>query len=534
MRALLLLATVAASACSGKGSFELVLALPSDPGLRPTGMTTVTVVLTHPGEQPIATTSVLDGNEFSTGDLEVGTGIRIEVQLRDVSNRLVGVGESAEPIDIVADESVTVTIPVRRPFVYASNGAALFSFDPTLEPTDTQFQGQIMGVAVPQVVVSVGGDRLAVVASESLSVISTDTNEIVGMPIALPGTTQDAAAVPGSNKVAVAYDGGIAIVDLDTRNVVDAPVGAVDRVTVGPGADGRMLAHGLIGRLEPSTSPLDACTGTSSVVTIDVETPAPETMPRTLSEPASDIAAAPENVGLFATLPCSDRVARVDNGMLSDFADLERAAVVAVAGGRVYAAGTRASDTRCKDPSENTVACLATSPKRCPISGLAPPNEVDFVRDGANMVVISVPLAGGMPITIELPARRETIFDALDPANQHAQVLQAFGAVPRDLVALPGGQFVGLVATSNYYIHELEDPGSGIIILPCLDATTADWMLLDLASASVAQRVRTSCALTVGQADIFQDWACDDPPLGESSAFGDYVPRSVGALFGAR
>jgi hypothetical protein len=59
-------------------------------------------------------------------------------------------------------------------------------------------------------------------------------------------------------------------------------------------------------------------------------------------------------------------------------------------------------------------------------------------------------------------------------------------------------------------------------------------MLLDLASAAVAQRVRTSCALTVGQSDIFDSWECDEPPIGERSSFGDYVPRSVGALFGAR
>jgi hypothetical protein len=510
-----------AASCTSQGSFELVLALPSDPALRPTGMTTVTVVITREGEQPIATTSVLEGNSFSTGDLQVANDVRIEVQLRDVSNRLVGVGEAAEPVDIIADENVVLEIPVRRPFVYASNGTSLFSFDPTLDSTDSNFQGQIMGVSVPKVVVSVGGDRLAIVSSTQLTVLSTDTNKLVGSPITIPGPANDAAAVPGTAKVAVAHAQGISIVDLDTGAVVNAAVGPVDRVTVGPGSDGGVQAHGLIGRVEPS-----------SIVSIDVEAPDSETLPQTLAEPVSDLAAAPENVGLFAALPCSNRVVRVENGMFMPFAELDRASVVAVAGGRVYAAGTKQAETVCRN-GNSTVACSAASVTRCPVDPPTPTNEFDYVEEGAHLVVLSVPLAGGMPIRIDVPARRETIFDAADPAEQHAQVLSALGTVPRDLVALPGGQFVGLVATSNYYIFQLAD-GLGTVILPCLDATTADWILLDLASASISQRVRTSCELTVGDADIFTMWACDEPPLGERSAFGPYVPQTVGALFGAR
>ena len=527
------IAGLGAASCTSQGSFELVLALPSDPALRPTGMTTVTVVITREGEQPIATTSVLEGNQFSTGDLQVANDVRIEVQLRDVSNRLVGVGEAAEPVDIIADENVVVEIPVRRPFVYASNGTSLFSFDPTLDSTDSKFQGQIMGVSVPKVVVSVGGDRLAIVSSTQLTVLSTDTNKLVGSPITIPGPANDAAAVPGTAKVAVAHAQGISIVDLDTGAVVNAAVGPVDRITVGPGSSGGLQAHGLIGRVEPPLLPLETCGGApSSIVSIDVDAPNGETLPQTLAEPVSDLAAAPENVGLFAALPCSNRVVRVENGMFMPFAELDRASVVAVAGGRVYAAGTKPAVTVCRN-GNSTVACSSASVTRCPVDPPTPSNEFDYVDEGAHLVVLSVPIAGGMPIRIDVPARRETIFDAADPAEQHAQVLSALGTVPRDLVALPGGQFVGLVATSNYYIFQLAD-GLGTVILPCLDATTADWILLDLASASVSQRVRTSCELTVGDADIFRSWACDEPPLGERSAFGPYVPQTVGALFGAR
>jgi hypothetical protein len=229
--------------CAGEGSFDLQLVLPQDPMLRPNGMTTVTVVLTPGDQPPVATTSVLDGNSFSAGDLAVANDVRIEVQLRDVSNRLVGVGEAPDPIDIVANERTEVSIPVRRPFVYASNGSALFSFDPTLDATDTQFQGQLQ-ITGPQVAVSVGGDRLAIVGSNQLTVITTDTNKPVGSPIALTGITRDAAYVPGSRKVAVASDVGIAIVDIDSGEIQSTSVAGVDRVTVGPADDGRILAHG--------------------------------------------------------------------------------------------------------------------------------------------------------------------------------------------------------------------------------------------------------------------------------------------------
>jgi hypothetical protein len=527
-------------ACTTEGSFELVLTLPSDPDLRPTGMTTVTVTLTEPGQQPIATTSVLENNQFSTGDLALARNVRIEVQLRDVANRLVGVGAAAEPVDIVADRNTIVEIPVRRPFVYAASGTTLFSFDPTLEPTDTRFQGQLPGVAAPQVVVSVGGDRLAIVGSSQIGVLATDTNQLVGTPIPLPGVTRDAVAVPGTRKLAVAHDQGIAIVDLETGTVANTTTGgAVDRVTVGPSADGRQRAHGLVGRVRPNINPLQTCTGSSAIVSIDVDAPPPDATPVALSEAVADLAAAPESAALFAALPCSGRVARVEGAIdggsspsLADFATLERAGVVAVAGGRVYAAGTRASVPHCINQVGQEVACQPNSPALCPPSGPTPANSVDYVTDGARLIVQSIPLGGGMPITLELPARRETIFDDDDPAKQHAQVLQSFGVVPLDLVVLPGGQFVGVITTNNYYIQQLSQGLN--VILPCLDTTTADWLLVDLGSSSISQRVRTSCALVVGPANDFPNWKCDVPPLGERSTFGDYVPISVGAMFGAR
>jgi hypothetical protein len=160
--------------------------------------------------------------------------------------------------------------------------------------------------------------------------------------------------------------------------------------------------------------------------------------------------------------------------------------------------------------------------------------HLGYVDQGARLVVQSIPLAGGAPVTLELPERRETMIDKSDPAEQHAQVLHSLGIVPLDLVAQPGGQYVSVVATSEYYIESLTDQLTGDQILPCLQASTGDWMLLDMASSSVAQRVRTECDLTVGPSSLFPQWKCGAPPDGEDTMEGNYMPTSIGALFGAR
>ena len=117
-------------------------------------------------------------------------------------------------------------------------------------------------------------------------------------------------------------------------------------------------------------------------------------------------------------------------------------------------------------------------------------------------------------------------------AEQHAQVLHTLATVPLDLVALPGSQYVSLVTKNTYYIESLSD---GLqILLPCMKVTTGNWYLIDLASSSLAQRVRSQCDLVYGQNAYFRTWKCDAAPEGQRSTQGDYMPIGVGALFGAR
>lgn len=539
MRPLVFVACVAG--CTSTGSLNLTLQLPSDEGLAPQGETTVTVIATGSDGSPTTNTAVLDGSSFSAGEFPVEDGVKIDVLLRDVSSRLVGVGESSALVDIKAETETDLTLPVRKPFVYAtttSTSGPLIAYDPTLDSRDANFQTKLDGITGPMFAVSAGGDRLAVVGNDAVQVIDTSTNQVIGDPINLPDVVHDATSVPGSHRIAVGTEGGISIVDLDKGTVTSAATAAVQRVTVGLSDTGGLVAYGLVSRVAPPVGPLDSCGGSSQLVAVDVENPT-TVEPTPIDTALSDIAADPTSTALFATAPCDGQVVRLDGSSPTEIAPLERAAVLTVLGGRVWAAGSHASTPTCFDDNGKSAPCADDSDISCPTTSGPVSTFVAYVTEGAHLIVASIPTSGsGDPVTFDVPDRRETIVSTDDDAQQHAQVLRAFGTEPLDLVALPGGQFVGVVTTSNYFIQQLvatDQFGDPHVVLPCLSADTSDWLLLDMASVSIASRVRTRCELAVGDAEPpFQNWACDAPAANETSKFGDFTPSSVGALFGAR
>src|SRR5882672_1173541 len=118
-------------ACTSSGSLELSLTLPSTPDLRPAGMTTITVLATSADMPQISNTSVLSGTSFTAGDLPVANNVQIDVLFRDISNRIVGLGQAPQLVDIKGDQTTKLTIPVRKPFIYAATGSMLYTYDPT-------------------------------------------------------------------------------------------------------------------------------------------------------------------------------------------------------------------------------------------------------------------------------------------------------------------------------------------------------------------------------------------------------------------
>jgi hypothetical protein len=526
------LCVAASSGCTQTGSLDLQLSLPTDPDLRPTGMTSISVVASSPDIGTQTNTSILDGQSFSAGDLPIATGVQVDVLFHDDLNRLVGVGEAPNLVDIVGNKTTDLAIPVRRPFIYSSSGTKLYTYDPTVDSREASFQSVLSSVTSPQLAISVGGDRLVVASTNQLMIVDTATNMVMGSAISIPGTIKDAVQIPNSHRVAVAHTAGISIVDIDTAVVMTGGGVAVDKVTVGPTTDGHMVAFGLIGRVAPPAGPNDPCTGSSSLISIDVDSPPATATPIALNAAVADIAAAPDSAALFGALPCTGKVSRIDTaGMLTDVSVLSRAAVLTVAGEHVFAAGTNPSVPVCAN-GNNTVACSAAAQTNCDATS---GTSYLYVTTGANLILQSIPLDGSTKATeLDVPEPRETMVSLQDDAHQHAQVLRSLAITPLDLVTLPGGQYVSVITANTYFIQALAQGTT--VILPCLKTTTNDWMLMDLASSSTASRVRTNCNLTIGTdaGTLFPDWMCEDAPLGETPTQGDYTPISVGALFGAR
>jgi hypothetical protein len=264
--------------------------------------------------------------------------------------------------------------------------------------------------------------------------------------------------------------------------------------------------------------------------------------PFSLADPTSAVAASVTTTDVYAALPCAGsastpgEVAEVSTGTENVIAMLPRAAVVAVSGDTVFAAGSQPSMPVCYDGSNNPTTCAAGDSETCP-EQTTTGSVIAYAMTGASLVLTSFPIGGSggsAATTLMLPEQEETMVDPDEDADQHAEVLHAMSLAPLDLVVLPGQQYVSLVTTNSYYTLEFGDGNQ--LVIPCLSATTNNWMLLDLTSSSVAQRVRTNCDLTVGSGGsaVFPDWVCADPPAGEAPAQGSYMPTSVGALFGSR
>ncbi|HEX7701631.1 MAG TPA: hypothetical protein VF403_12930, partial [Kofleriaceae bacterium] len=88
------LATLCVAGCTQSGSLTLDLTLPTNADLRPTGMTSISVVASSPDIGTISHTSILEGQSFAAGDLPIADGVQVDVLFHDDSNRLVGIGEA--------------------------------------------------------------------------------------------------------------------------------------------------------------------------------------------------------------------------------------------------------------------------------------------------------------------------------------------------------------------------------------------------------------------------------------------------------
>src|SRR5579862_2267200 len=131
---LLTLALGTAGAC-GTGSVDIVLDMPQNSALAPTGAATIELIAQQLGETPTGSTSdIADDGSFSLGKLPVVNGLSLSVVLRSTGQRVVGYGEATSPVDVDARAAIEVDVPVRRPFAYLTGPTTgIAALDTTLD-----------------------------------------------------------------------------------------------------------------------------------------------------------------------------------------------------------------------------------------------------------------------------------------------------------------------------------------------------------------------------------------------------------------
>jgi hypothetical protein len=501
--------------CLGEGSVDLHLRLPADQALRPTEMSTITVVARRQGEDSITTTSPIrmSGGRatFDSGDLPVDDVIELSVELRSTSGRLVGYGVAPTPFTPRAGESVDVDVPVRKPFIYVASGVAVRTIDPSLDDLAPAFQGQLSNIATASLTVPISSADLAVVSGGQLVRVATTDHQPSGANVPLPPNARDIASVPTQDRVVIGHDGGIAIVDVatGTRTDIAGVTGSVRKVTVGRTGT-TWYAYGLVNQVLPPM--IGACTGVSTIARVDLDAMTAETLAP--GKGIADITATGDG-RLYAAASCDGAIHQIDiTGVATAVADIDRPTTIATWGDRVWAAGNL---------------------PRMDINTDGDPEPEQIIA--ARPLLVSIDLAGSNMQRIELEPRRETMITASDPVLELAQVMNARTLTPLDLAIVPGGQYIVLGFEATYDTVARVDI-DGNIIIPEMQATSDDVAVIDTATGGVAQRIRSRCNLDfVGPSHPlygFADWTCDIPPAGQVVTGADYQPGSLSVLFGAR
>ncbi len=498
--AVLIVSAGLVSACGTEttGGIELVLSLPASGDLRPTGMATVAVGITQADGVENISTTPLDGMRFDAGDVALDEPIRLRVELRDNTSRLVAFGLVEETI-LPDRNQQTITIPVRKPIIYVSSERTVGTLDPTYDGLDPKFQGTI-GNTTASIAFPIDGTELAVVTGTSLQRIATADHKPVGSAIDLKVTGAiDAARIPGQRRIVVAAAGGLVLVDVDTgeiRALATAP--KPDRVAVGGTAETGFTAYALIGRVAPATG-TGTCTGSSMVLAYSIDQPTE--LPATIATgQLSDIEASGDAV--FGANPCNGAVTRLDAGMPRLMSTVSGASALAIEGSRLWIAGS---------------APRATG-------------------QGARIRIASVRLDGTDPQDVTLAPKAEVMTYDFDSQNELSLNIHADTLVPIDLAVLPGAQYVALITRMDSHRAARFDPATGSKVIPEMNATVHDLVLADPQTGAIQQRIRARCVLTlIAKTNAeFADWSCITASGAESPAAGESTPTTIGALYGGR
>ncbi len=525
MRAPLLGISIAflAQGCASEGTVELIFHLPEAEHLSPVGtnlsLAEITVITEVPGKEPQRQSRrALDGSQqIDIGSVSIADGVTISVEMRSPSQRLIGFGRAAGPVDVPADGVAQVDIELRRPFAYLTGGTAgIVTLDTAVDPvfpflSAIQMAPNPVGVAATRT-----GTELVTVAATGnggeLRLVSTSSHTpLMFQPVPLAKPPNSLAVSPDGRFAVVGHggaSGGVSIVTLadvrgETASANFVELGDVGDVATSFGRnDGDSpVAFALMDRMQSSTQ----CDSPNSVVHgIAFDRPDEIAFTATPEAPISDFGVDVDSGVIAFADPCADTVALISpfanpNGRNNALA-VTGVSAVAIDAGRVWGVGAQ------------------------PSAGAT----------GAFHLLGSVEIDGTGATMIELPSSEErAVANDFSGQGQFAEMrMNADGLVAIDLAVLPGGEHVGILSIGAYHGEEQGDPFFGAII-PEMDLTAFEYLLVDTASGVPVQRVRTRCDLVWANNAFLDDFSCSQAP-GQDVVSPAFIPEQLSVLYGVR
>jgi hypothetical protein len=508
-------------ACEPGGAVEIQFQLPELEELSPAGpaVAEITLVTYLPGAPSQTETRIVTDRSqpIDMGRLAISEGVHLAVELRSPTRQLLGYGRMAAPVEVLLDEVVTIPINLRRPYVYVTGDTSLATFDASIDQTNVDYHGNIAMEISPKVAVSTNDGAELILISQAgvgaeLTLLSTSNREVATFaPLELAGSPVDAVVSPNDRYVIVAHagdSGGVSIVDLAALRAGTATAQFVALGAVGAVATGSRSGTDQVVALVDPASEIGCPIGTpSSLARVSLTDATQVGASIELANPINDLAISDDGRFVVIADGCDDALSTIDldsDGLATPLTSLSGVSAVAAFDARVWAVGTM--------PASETAA--------------------------RRLVLLSIGLDGANETRVELPPwqARAVALDYVAPGQAAEQALDADSLITYDLAVVPGADQLALLIR-GYYAGAQEGTYLGFPIIPAMELTTHEYLLIDSSTTSIVHRVRTGCDLSWESEPfnepIIDDWECSRTP-GQDIATNPYEPTHVSVLYGAR
>jgi DNA-binding beta-propeller fold protein YncE len=401
--------------------------------------------------------------------------------------------------------------------------SAVDVFDPTRDALGGGYGGAMSTVAGAVVSATTpDGTTLILGAPDATGwalyfVATSDHQTALREPLGLRQKPSDLVVSPSGRYAVVAHGetdvGGLSVIDLSDPDPVRGyrfvGLGQVDRVVVAPVAADSDLERAYA--LLEQGFDCDIAGVQSRVVTVELET----------LEPGSDIAfgglirdiaASSQQPFVVVANGCENKVERIEPGdgvARVDLVPVPDVTAVAVIDGKVWSVG---SDEL--------------------LGGLA--RQMSLVSrdiDSEEVTSLELPL-------LEERATTDTFTNSGDEAFRQI-VADTIRVV--DLAVLPGAESIALMTHGEFIAENVYGTigTNEVLVLPSMQITNNEYLLIDTATNSLVQRTRASCQVDVLTPDalVGEGWKCQDgDPLVPYVPDGPtgFVPTSLSVLYEAR